>query len=132
MAVLVEIDRNHPLIDDLLVHERDLPLGALRNVIEYFAVQGGHRRGRTEHDQDLVLACADRDLFQGPVGQDVALLVLLGGARSQRGTGEGRGENEAEAATARFDGTEREAPGALYSRIGHSGACPFLLHRAGR
>src|SRR6476659_1609920 len=44
LAILVEIDRDHALVDDLLVHERDFALRALRDVIEYLAVQGCDRR----------------------------------------------------------------------------------------
>src|SRR5665213_2395665 len=42
LAVLVEIDRDHPLVDDALVHEQHFALRALRNVVENFAVQGRH------------------------------------------------------------------------------------------
>src|SRR5215216_4853883 len=80
LTVLVEIDRDHALVDDLLIHERDFALGALRDVIEYLAVQGRDRRRRSHHDQHLVLAGADRNLLQRVGRQDIALLELLAGA----------------------------------------------------
>src|SRR5215218_238654 len=97
LAVLVEIDRDHALVDDLLVHERDFALGALRDVIEYLAVQGCDRRRRAHHDQHLVLAGADRDLLQRVGRQYIALLELLAGAPGERRTEQchGRGRTEA-------------------------------------
>src|SRR5436305_10374068 len=90
LAVLVEIDRDHPLVDQLLVHEHHLALGALRNVIKDFAIQRGNGRWRAHHDQHLVLAGADRDLLQCAGRQDVTLLELLAGA-----TAENRAEDRA-------------------------------------
>src|SRR3982074_69046 len=34
LALLVEIDRDHALVDDFLVHERNRAFGALRDIIE--------------------------------------------------------------------------------------------------
>src|SRR5437868_9612572 len=80
LAVLVEIDRDHPLVDHLLVHEHHFALGALRDVIKHLAIQRGDGRRRPHHDQDLVLAGADRDLLQRAGWQDIALLELLASA----------------------------------------------------
>src|ERR1019366_5200619 len=77
LAVLVEIDRDDALIDDLVVHERDRTLGALRNVIEDLTVEGGDRGWRPHHDQDLILARPDGNLLKRARRQDVALLKLL-------------------------------------------------------
>src|SRR4051794_30597165 len=79
LALLVEIDRDHPLVDDLLVHERHLALTPLRNVIKHLAVEGGDSGGGSHHDQHLILAGADRNLLQRAGRQDVALLELLAG-----------------------------------------------------
>src|SRR5712672_3329979 len=83
-AVLVEIDRDHPLVDDLLVHERDFSLGTLRDVIEDLAVQRCDGRRRAHHDQHLILARADRDLLERARRQDVALLELFAAAGAKR------------------------------------------------
>src|SRR3569833_4066502 len=40
LAVLVEIDRDHALVDHLLVHESNRALGTLRDVVEHLAIQG--------------------------------------------------------------------------------------------
>src|SRR3984885_15950288 len=80
LAVLVEIDRDHPLIDQLLVHERDLAFGALRNVVKHLAVEGGNRGWRPHHDQHLILAGADRNLLERAGRQDIALLKLFADA----------------------------------------------------
>src|ERR1700758_2942321 len=48
-AVLVEINRNHPLVHDLLRHEGDRPLGALRNVVKYLAAHRRYGRGGSEN-----------------------------------------------------------------------------------
>src|SRR6478736_7927782 len=84
LAVLVEVDGNDPLVNDLLVHEGDFALGALRNVIEHLAVQGGDGGGRSHHDQHLILAGADRNLLERTRRQDITLLELLAGASTQR------------------------------------------------
>src|SRR5258708_3165793 len=101
LPVLVEIDRDHPLVDDLLVHERDLAFGALRNVVEHLAVQGADGRGRSHHDQHLILARADRNLLERAGRQDVALLKLLAGAPAQRRAHECNGRDGANGAPAR-------------------------------
>src|SRR5439155_14677771 len=84
LAVFVEIDRNHPLVDEPLVHEGDRTLGALRNVIEHFAVEGCDRGWRSHHDQHLILARPDRDLLERAGRKDIALLKLFAGASAQR------------------------------------------------
>src|SRR6201987_3816570 len=91
LAVLVEIDRDHALVANLLVHEGDRTLGALRDVVEDFAVEGGDGGGCAHHDQGLVLARADRDLLQRAGRQDVALLELLAGAGGKHGAGQRHG-----------------------------------------
>ena len=96
LALLVEIDRDHPLVDHLLVHERHFALGALRDVIEHLTVEGGDGGRRAHHDQHLILAGADRNLLERARRQDVALLELLAGAGSQR-----QAHTSAAAATAR-------------------------------
>src|SRR5450756_1355921 len=101
VPVLVEIDSDDALVDDLLVHEGDFALGALRDVIEHLAVEGGDRRGRAHHDQHLVLAGPDRDLLERAGGQDVALLELLAGAAGQRRADQCCGGDRAEAGPAR-------------------------------
>src|SRR5215470_16039214 len=63
-AVLVEIDRDHALIDGLLLQECNRSLGALGDVVEGLAADGRHRRWRTKQDQHLFLAGADRDLLE--------------------------------------------------------------------
>src|SRR6202140_1730352 len=98
LAVAVEIDRDPPLVDHLLVHERDRALGALRDVVKYFAVEGRDRRRRSHHDQHLILARPDRDLFQRPGGQDIALLELLAGAAGKRRADQRDGGHRAQAA----------------------------------
>ena len=77
-AALVEVDRDHPLVGDVLRHEGELLLGALRDVIERLAADGGDGGGRAEHDQHLLLAGAERNLLQRAFGQDVAALIDLG------------------------------------------------------
>src|SRR5438105_7449345 len=47
-ALLVEVDRDHPLVGDGLVHEGELLLGALGDVIEHLAADGGDGGGRAE------------------------------------------------------------------------------------
>src|ERR1700730_16105679 len=103
LAVLVEIDRDDPLVDDLLVHERYWALGTLRNVIEYFAVEGCDRGWRSHHDQHLILARADRKLLERAGRQDVALLKLLAGTAGQHCAYQGDGGHGADAAPARGD-----------------------------
>ena len=103
LAVLVEIDRDHPLVDDPLVHECDRALGALRNVVENLAVEGRDRGGRSHHDQHLVLARADRNLLKRAGRQDVALLKLLAGAAAEHRAHQGDGGGGAHAAPARSD-----------------------------
>src|SRR5438445_4987263 len=83
-SVLVEIDRDDALIDRLLHHEGDRPLGALGNIIEGLAAHGRNRRGRAEQDQHLLLACTDRDLLERPFRNDVALLVGLAETARER------------------------------------------------
>src|SRR5579859_6646477 len=80
LAVPVEIDRDHALIDNLVVHEGDRTLGALGDVIEDLAVERGDRGWGSHHDQHLVLARADRNLFKRAWRQDVALLELFAAA----------------------------------------------------
>src|SRR5262249_15632872 len=76
-AVLVEIDRDHALIDGLLHHEGDGALGALGDVVERLAADGRDSRGRAQQDQHLLLAGADRDLLERAFGNDVAFLIGL-------------------------------------------------------
>ena len=95
-AVLVEIDRHHPLVGHVLVEEGDAALGSLRDVIEDLAAQRRDGGGRAEHDQHLVLAGADRNLLQRAVGQHIALLELLGAAGERR-AGEGERQRLAQA-----------------------------------
>src|ERR1700688_3261559 len=111
LAVLVEIDRDPPLVDDLLVHERDLAFGALRNVVEHLAVQGGDGGGRSHHDQHLILARADRNLLERAGRQDVALLKLLAGAPAQRRTRERNRRDGADGALARGQAARRGRAG---------------------
>src|ERR1700694_4465404 len=107
LAVLVEIDRDDPLVDDLLVHERDRALGALRNVIEYLTVEGGDRGWRSHHDQHLILACPDRDLLKRTGGEDIALLELLAGAAAQHRAHQRDGSCSTHAAPARSKAARR-------------------------
>ena len=53
------------------------PLTALGNVIEHLAADGRHRRGRSKHDQHLLLRRADRDLFERALGKDITALIDL-------------------------------------------------------
>ena len=107
LAVLVEIDRNDPLVDDLLVHERDRARGALRDVIEDLAVEGCDRGWRSHHDQNLILARSDGNLFKRAGRQDVALLELLAGATAQRRAHQGDGRGGAQATPARRQAARR-------------------------
>ena len=78
LLVLVEIDREDALVDDLGVHEGDRLLAGLADVVEDLAAIIAGGRGRAEGDQDLVLARADRDLLDGLLRDDVAVLAGLG------------------------------------------------------
>ena len=93
-AILVEIDRDHALIDHRMRHEGRLALGLLRDVIERLAIDGGDGGGRAEHDQHLLLAGADRDLLERAFRQHVTALQRFGHAAAagerdgdQRGDG---------------------------------------------
>src|ERR1700730_830770 len=132
LAVLVEIDRDHPLVDHLLVHERDLAFGALRNVVENFAAQGRDRGGRAHHDKHLILARPDRDLLERAGGQDIALLKLLAGAAAQGSAHQGDGGGGAHASPARGKAARRGHARACLAGFGHSGTGPVPLHRARR
>jgi hypothetical protein len=59
-------------------------LGALRDVIERFARDRGHRRGRAEHDQHLFLRSAKPNLLERAFGQHVAALERLAEAAAER------------------------------------------------
>src|SRR6266404_7331169 len=108
LAVPVEIDRDDPLVDDLLVHERDRALGALRDVIENLAVEGCDRGWRSHHDQHLILARTDRNLLESARRQDVALLELLAGdAAAQHRAHQGDGGGGTHAAPARSQAARR-------------------------
>src|SRR6266851_338288 len=131
LAVPVKIDRDHPLVHDLLVHERDRALGALRDVIEDFAVEGRDRGWRSHHDQHLILACPDRNLLERAGGEDIALLKLLAGAGAQHRAHQSDGGDGAHAAPARSQAARRHA-GAGLAYFGHSGTGPVPLHRARR
>src|SRR5215813_10428595 len=74
-SILVEVNRDDALIDCLLHHEGDRPLGTLGDVVERLAAHGRNRRGRAQKDQNLLLARADRDLLERSFRNDVALLV---------------------------------------------------------
>src|SRR5262245_45775231 len=76
-AILIEIDGDDALIDGLLLHERDRPLGTLGNIVERLTADGRHRGRRTQQDQHLFLARPDWDLLERPFGNDVALLIRL-------------------------------------------------------
>src|SRR5207244_4341995 len=84
LAVLVEIDRDHALVDDLLVHERHRAFGALGDVVEDLAVQRRDCRWRAHHDQHLVLARTDWYLLERAGWQDIALLELLARAGAEQ------------------------------------------------
>ena len=77
-AVLVEIDRDHPLVHDLIGHEGRRALRLLRNVIKRFAAHGGDGGGGAEHDQHLLLRRADRNLLERAFLQHIAALQRLG------------------------------------------------------
>src|SRR5262249_33399948 len=64
-ALLVEIDCDDALIDDFVRHEGRRTLRLLRDVIKCFAVDGGNRGRRAEHNQHLLLRGSDGNLFQG-------------------------------------------------------------------
>src|SRR5258707_110964 len=132
LAVLVEIDRDHPLVDEPLVHEGDRTLGALRNVVEHLAVEGCDRGRRSHHDQHLILARPDRDLLQRAGGKDVAFLKLFAGASAQRRAHQGDRGNSADAAPAREQAARSAHTRAFLARHSHSGTGPVPLHRARR
>ncbi len=72
---------------------------ALRDVVEGFAADGRDRGGRAEHDQHLLLAGAERDLFEGAFRHHIAALKRLleaAAARDQQREGE-RGRAVAQA-----------------------------------
>src|SRR4051794_11631967 len=98
LALLVEVDRDHPLIDHLLVHESDRTLGTLRDVIEHLAVERGDRRRGPHNDQHLVLARPDRNLLKRAGREDVSLLKLLAGASTERCAQECDGRRRSEGA----------------------------------
>src|SRR5215831_15315021 len=79
-AVLVEIDRDHTLIDNFMWHESGRPLSLLRDVIKGFAVDGGNCGRRAEHDQYLFLCSSDGNLFQSAFRQYVSPLQCFGDA----------------------------------------------------
>jgi hypothetical protein len=79
----IEIDRQDALIDDLRIEEGGLSFGALRNVIEDFAADCGDGRGRAENEQHLLLTCADRNLIEGRLVEDIA--ALIGSGEATRG-----------------------------------------------
>src|SRR6267142_6370701 len=132
LAVLVEIDRDDPLVDDLLVHERNHALGALRNVVENLAVEGCDRGRRSHHDQNLILARAHRDLLQRACWQDVALLELLAGAAAEYRAHQSDGRGRAHAAPARGQAARRAHAWAYLACFNHAGTGPVPLHRARR
>src|SRR5229473_6863952 len=130
LAVFVEIDRDHPLVDEPLVHEGDRTLGTLRNVIEHLTVEGCDRRWRSHHDQHLILTRPDRDLLERARRQDIALLKLFAGASAQRRAHQGDGGNSAQAAPARVKPARRAHACASLAGHSHSGTGPVPLHRA--
>lgn len=73
-AILVEINRDHALIDDFVRQEGGRALRLLRNVVEGLPVHGGHGRRRAKDDEHLFLRCPDGNLFQGTFGEHVASL----------------------------------------------------------
>src|SRR6266849_1449090 len=123
-AALVEIDGNHPLVDHALRHEGDRALGALGDVIKGLAAHGGHRRGRAEHDQDLLLARPDRDLLERPLRHDVAALI---------GLGEAAAEPHAHGQHGRRDLGGGKGGRARRSRTMHAARSPYMqLHSTAR
>src|SRR6185295_9542350 len=76
-ALAVEIDRDHALVDHVLVQEIGAALGALGDVVERLAAYGRNRRGRAEHDQHLFLARSDRQLLERALWHDIAALIGL-------------------------------------------------------
>lgn len=126
LTVIVEINRDHALIDDRLLHEGDLPLRALRDVIKHLAVQCRDSGGGAHHDQHLILACADLDLLERAGWQDVALLEGLAGAAGHDRAHQRGGERRAQAMPSRRGGSGR----LLRDRYCHSRAAFILLHRA--
>src|SRR5487761_2066803 len=124
LAVLVEIDRDHALIDDLVVHERDRTLGALRNVVEDFAIEGCDRGWCSHHDQDLILARPDGNLLERTRRQDVAFLKLLAAAAQCRAYQGDRGGG-AQTAPVRRQAARR----ACLTEVNHSGTGSIPLHR---
>src|SRR5205085_11814208 len=81
-AVLVEVDRDHALVDHLFGHERGL-LGARGDVIEHLAADGRDRGRRAERNQHLLLRGAERNLFERALGEHIAALISLGEAAAQ-------------------------------------------------
>src|SRR5215475_5650765 len=47
-SILVEVNRDDALIDCLLHHEGDRPLGTLGDIVERLAAHGRNRRGRAQ------------------------------------------------------------------------------------
>ena len=72
--ILVEVDRDDPLIDHRMRHESDGALGFLGDVVERVAVDRSNRGRRAENDQHLLLGGADGNLFQRTLRQHVAAL----------------------------------------------------------
>jgi len=83
-TILIEINCDHPAVDFLLRKEGDL-LGALGDVVKYLTADGGYRRRRAEHDQNLLLGGAQRDLLQGTLGNHIAVMIRLRDATAVAG-----------------------------------------------
>jgi hypothetical protein len=90
---LIEIDDEHALIDHFGFEEGGA-LGFLRNVIEGFARNGRDRGGGAEHEQHLLLARADRNLFQRPLVEHVAAMLRLGETVDRERAAAGHRQNE--------------------------------------
>lgn len=83
-TVLIEIYRDHALVDDLMGHEGGRALRFLRDVIEGIAIDGGDGGGGAKYDQDLFLRCADRNLFECAFRQHIPALQGFGRAAAAR------------------------------------------------
>ena len=82
-AVLVEIDRDHPLVGRFVRYESGRGFRALGDVIKSVAAHGSDGGGRAHDNQHLFLGGADRDLLQRAFGNNIAALINLSEATTQ-------------------------------------------------
>src|SRR5262249_11006747 len=98
-SVLVEIDRDDPLVHYLLRQKRGF-FGALGNIIEHLAVDRRDGRRRAEHDQNLLLGRAERNLLEGAFLDYVPMVIGLRETAGERQCGGNRDRDSDQATSA--------------------------------